>query len=413
MPYRPSRLPLLILGVCNVALAQPNWQVRVDSVPGGIQDMIWSGDRALAVDQGGSILSSPDGANWTVQDSGGALWHSIVRSGTGRFLASSIDGSWALSEDGLSWTRHGTGNPGIFAAAAIGNKLIASEAETGNLFSSTDDTTWVRVGADSQSNIGGMNQIGGLASNGNIVVGAGHQTLMDGDRTLGGGLAAVSPDGEAWRFRPVDQFPVGDRVRWAKERFFTLGHGVLASSPDGAAWTALDIPDDDFPFDLTWTGNQFVLVGGLGLIRVSGDGAHWQTIRYLRDSLVWFNRAIWTGSRLVLAGTHSIAGKECRYIATLDNDNLAIRNAPSPEARMTWRKEGDRLTARLPGGPRPGRVRLFDLRGYLRRDIPILPGSAQVELPLAGLGRGKYGLRVEGDPAHNPALFSAPFLITR
>lgn len=369
--------------------------------------MLWTGSGVLAVDQDGHILFSPDGAAWSIRDSWGPVWHSIVRTGTGRYLVTSLDGYWALSGDGVDWS-HGRGKPGIYAAAALGNRTLASDWDANLLFASADDTTWERVGADSQGLPPARDHIHGLAANGKIVVGAGIRELDVGGIGGGAGLAAVSEDGVTWRFRQVEAFPVAYHVRWAKDRFFAFGQGILASSLDGEAWSALEITNDDFPNDLVWTGKQFVLVGGLGMIRVSSDGVNWQPVRYQKDSQVYFNKAVWTGSRLVLAGVHQVAGRECRYIVTLDSDDLLpIRGEPSAPPRRSWEKQGDGLVVRPPAGSLPGRVRLFDLRGHAVLGVPFEAGSDHARLPLSGLGRGNFVLRVETGRAR-PATFLIP-----
>lgn len=394
MRARPHGLPLFLLCFCAELFPQ-TWTVRVDSIPGGIEDMLWTGDRVLAADRNGAILSSPDGAAWTTVDSGEAAWSSLIRSGTGRLLATSPEGPWALSEDGTRWTR-GKGTPRIHTAAAVGGAAIAADSHAGILYISEDDTTWTRVSGYDLGPPPDTDQVCAVGSNGKIAVATGFRTLNLFPFS-GVALAGVSGDGKTWRFRETDGFPIAFRVAWAKDRFFALHLGTLASSPDGETWTAHEVPWDEQLYDAVWTGRRFVAVGSLGVIRISDDGNRWESANYLNDSLVYFNKAVWTGSRLILAGVRMVDGRGlCRYIITLDDDNLLGIRSEGAVRRSAWTRKRDWLLGGPAADGKPGGLRLFDIRGRTLRMAPVGNGTVPARLPLSGLGRGNYLLRIDG-----------------
>jgi hypothetical protein len=377
----------------DAAHAQSQWTTRVDSVPGVINDMLWTGSLALAVDEQGNILSSSRGADWTTRDSGGPPWQSVIRTGNGRYLASSWAGEQAVSEDGLHWVRSPQA-ASIRSATALGTKTLGSDGslDSGYLYLSLDGTSWKRVGADSQGVSPVRNQISGLASNGQIAVAVGSH-WVDGVSGSGSGLSAVTSNGVNWSFRPSQGFRNAFRVCWAKDRFFALHLDVLASSFDGLIWSpAANLPPSAFPFDVAWTGKQFITVGASGLILASDDGSHWQDAQSPFDISVIFSSAAWTGSRLILAGSNHGS----RFIVTTDRDALAIRPGrtfQNPGSR--WEREGAWIVGRPPSDGAGGKVRLFDMRGLPIRDLTYAAGSAQVRMPISGLGRGTYILRTE------------------
>jgi hypothetical protein len=388
----------------DAAHAQSQWTTRVDSVPGVIHDMLWTGSLALAVDEQGHILSSSQGADWTTRDSGGPPWQSVIRAGNGRYLASSLAGAQAVSEDGLHWVRSPQA-ASIRSAAALGTKTLGTDGslDSGYLYLSLDGASWKRVSADSQGVPPVWNQISGLASNGQIAVAVGNH-WVDGVSGSGSGLSAVTSDGVKWSFRPSQEFKSAFRVCWEKDRFFALHLNVLASSFDGLSWSpAAYLPPSAFPFDVAWTGKQFIAVGASGLILASDEGSYWQDAQSPFDVSVNFSSVAWTGSRLILAGS----SHGSRFIVTTDRNALALRPGPtSRRPHVRWEREGAWIVGRLPADAAGGKARMFDMRGLPIRDLTYAAGSAQVRMPISGLGRGTYILRTEAGGARVSASIS-------
>lgn len=308
--------------------------------------MIWSGTLAVAVDEQGNTLTSPDGISWTRRDSGGPPWNSIIITGSGHYLANSSLGPQSLSKDGLQWTRSWQ-NASIKSAAALGTKTLGTDGgmDSGYLYMSVNDTDWKRVGADSQGVSPIRNRISGVASNGRIVVAVGSHAV-EGVVGSGTGLSAVSYDGETWGFSKTQSFKDAYRIRWVKDRFFALNLNVLASSFDGLNWSpASFLPQAAFPLDVVWSGSQFIAVGSNGLILASNDGTIWQPASSPFGIKDVFSCVIWTGSRLILGGS----SEGYQYIVTTDRNALTNLLGDNPKRQVFHRN----LDVRWLQGQRP------------------------------------------------------------
>jgi hypothetical protein len=120
-----------------------------DSVPGTLRRIRWAGGRFVAVGDGGSVFSSPDGGTWThVTVSAGQLvdvafdgtrW--IVVDATGALAASADLGTWSAAGTigaapaAIVWTGSSLVSVGAlaFADVALGNALVVAVGAGGRV----------------------------------------------------------------------------------------------------------------------------------------------------------------------------------------------------------------------------------------------------------------------------------------
>ncbi len=104
---------------------QPSTWQWANPLPQGnsIEDIAWDGSQYVAVGPGGLILTSPNGATWTRQNSGNANYLSGITWNGSLFVAASDYGAVLTSPDGTTWTSQVvTTGAGLFDVAWNGNR---------------------------------------------------------------------------------------------------------------------------------------------------------------------------------------------------------------------------------------------------------------------------------------------------
>ncbi|MEI8148360.1 MAG: hypothetical protein WCG62_04690 [Actinomycetes bacterium] len=177
----------------------------------------------------GIIMTSTDGANWTIVESTNTtpstLWFSVAF-GNGVFTAIGERGEVATSADGITWTRQPDlpGNPESLSILYAGGQFVV----VGNNFAavSTDGTAWTTglLTGDDYWN--------------SLTYGNGTYVAVS---NASNNSFATSADGLNWTVQP---FGSG---RWfgltyANGQFIAVGLNGAATSPDGQSWTAAKLP---------------------------------------------------------------------------------------------------------------------------------------------------------------------------
>ena len=201
-----------------------HWVSQVSAASGKLlSGVTWTGTQFVAVGEGGTIVTSPDGLSWTLQASGTANQLQAVGASGSRLVATQYNSTTVLSSpDGVSWTSHPTS-------------------------------------ADVQSLVG--------------VAGSATQFVAVGTTTSSGGAVLTSPDGVTWTAQDAGCSTGLSGVVWSGTQFVAVG-GAIATSPDGVTWTPRALPGGGyFLSSVAWSGTQFVAVGGA--IATSPDGVTW------------------------------------------------------------------------------------------------------------------------------------------
>jgi hypothetical protein len=200
--------------------------------------------------------------------------------GSGRFVAVGFSRTLLTSTDGLSWTAATAPDTNYFDTKAVtwtgsqfvmvGDKVFGSTAAA-LIATSPDGLTWTRRAWAP----GSCCEVGALTD---VAEGGGRITVA-GDTTL----ASSTDGGLTWAVdrTPAGVFPTITGLAGNTSTRVAVGsqNGVPTILADtGAGWAlatgTLDATHP--PADVTWTGTQFVAVGGRAVMR-SGDGVTWIT----------------------------------------------------------------------------------------------------------------------------------------
>lgn len=125
------------------------WSVRHTDLNETYMDAAYGNGRFVVVGYSGSIYTFGDGAGWQQVRTGGrgvmdALM-SVVYDGS-RFVAVGAGGDVLLSPDGLDWTDKGNvGTPDPLMDVAYGNGLYVAISDTNKIYTSSDGRNWTVV----------------------------------------------------------------------------------------------------------------------------------------------------------------------------------------------------------------------------------------------------------------------------
>jgi hypothetical protein len=200
-------------GVAYASADGSAWS-KVYSSSDEIYDAAWSGNRIVAVGRRGSLLTSPDGSNWTIGTSCAVDdLNSIIWTGD-RFVAigcSDTTLSVVTSSDGQNWNCNNiqTKNPGdaLFSLVWTGTGFAALGRD-GVVFTSPDAQTW--TGRSS----GTFKQLQSLEWTGKELVAVGNR-----------GVIVTSPDGISWKNMVCDTTKNLCAVKWTGSRLVISGYG--------------------------------------------------------------------------------------------------------------------------------------------------------------------------------------------
>lgn len=252
------------------------------------------GSLAVAVGEGGLILSSHDGGiTWQPEVSGtdrslrGVAWSG------GRFAAVGEDGTLVWSDDGHAWSPATGGVPlhDLEDVAWSGTRFVAvGEAvltDSLHVLTSPDGATW----SAGEASFPGR-ELRAVTWSGNEFLAVGKQGATGTDSSL----VVRSPDGLAWTRSVIGQDAALRDVLWTDGVYMAVGAtGTLMRSTEGSSWEAVAAPSPDLA-GLASSGATVVAVG-FG-VHASTDGAGWtQTL-----AQAGLEDVTWTGERFIAVG---------------------------------------------------------------------------------------------------------------
>jgi hypothetical protein len=126
----PQPGPVLDLGLyvpMQAIIDDDGWTARLQGLPIGLNDVLWSGERFIAIGEDGVILTSQNGIDWAQQASGtGASLNAITSNGPD-VLVVGQDGTVLLSTDhGENWTiRHSDDDINLHAVIVNDWQIVA------------------------------------------------------------------------------------------------------------------------------------------------------------------------------------------------------------------------------------------------------------------------------------------------
>lgn len=255
-----------------------NWALQNRRADVSLNGVAYGGGLFVAVGEGGTILSSSDGTNWSYRYTAPypapstPLLNSVTY-GAGRFVAVGSAPGLGLStlilhsSDGAHWERISLN--GFYAQQCVAygdGRFIAAGASS--IMVSTDGLNWGFVQSVSKQ----------IES---VTYGAGQYVAVGDD-----GSILISADGASWEART----PLTPRrllgVTYGAGRFVAAGaRGTMLTSIDTVRWTAVPSGTPDRLETIDFSGGLFVSAGENGTLITSTNGTTWtkQNLGITRD----------------------------------------------------------------------------------------------------------------------------------
>lgn len=250
------------------------WQEASGDPGFRISDVIWDGDRFVAVGYG--VAYSSDGHRWQRARMSLKTPHAVAWNGE-RYVAVGHDGAIVHSDDGDRWSPAAdSATTETLNDVAWNGEIFVAVGYHGIIVHSTDGDTWqlatrpaVPYRHDPPRDDGSRTYyygFEGLAWNGEkfVAVGWGSE-----------GVVVHSRDGDQWELADDHDYLAGEHltaVAWSGERFVAVSYrgGSVMISTDGDRWDpAGDVGTLDRLMDVAWGGGRFVAVGANGTIVTS------------------------------------------------------------------------------------------------------------------------------------------------
>lgn len=249
-------------------------------------------EQFLIAGEAGTLLTSPNGREWTSQTSGVATQINGIAGNASILVYVGASGVIRTSTDGVTWTSRTSGvatelkGVAWFAAAS----LFIAVGSGGVIRTSPDGITWTGRTSGTAVDLLGVRCSPTLA----VAVG-------------GDGFVApvcTSTDGITWDFQDVSPGPLYD-VDWSPTiGLFTItGFSDFKTSPDGVTWTVRTNPVPYEHAAIVATGRHFFAAGATSVI--SADGTTW----YVADGSFNVNIPVacaWSGRVAVACGSGGI-----------------------------------------------------------------------------------------------------------
>ncbi len=268
-----------------------------------LEAVTYGGGQFVAVGDGGTVLTSPDGTNWTAQLSMTTDWLVAVAYGNDTYVALGMGGTLVSSKDGTNWTEQTLSAWSSFSGLAYGNGTFVAVAGGGASFvcTSTNGYDWISLGfAASPGPLLGVGWDAGMfvaLGGGGLVASStdGANWTKHASGSLQGDLRAVAHGNGAWvvlgnsvplvstnlsTWHSLESSVAGyllSSVAYGNG-LFVGGSAVdagLVVSPDGVQWTAEGSGTPSPMQSVTYGNGLFVAAGNQGAIATSANGVNW------------------------------------------------------------------------------------------------------------------------------------------
>ncbi|MDM7324088.1 MAG: hypothetical protein P3W93_003665 [Thermus sp.] len=307
MPWKKpilSRLAVLLTALPFLAACNDLSSPRTSEPPWAnveLHDVVYANGQYVAV--GGCcdpvVLTSPDGKSWTRRGLPKEANRGLrgVTYGGGQFVAvgsySAVYPATILtSPDGIRWRVQDSGVYEEIGAVAYGNGKYVAVGGFGLILTSLDGVRW---SVQPRKTWGHLHDI--LFAN-NTFIAVGNDAIL------------TSSDGERWTVISKEQY--GDvyglsAVAYGNGRYVAVNWtspNRFVISTDGVNWTAYPNTDsqDEAFWGLTFGAGWFMAVGEKGVVALSEDGITWQKQRPVSNKL----RGATYGDRFVVVGFGTI-----------------------------------------------------------------------------------------------------------
>ena len=282
-----------------------NWAVQNRRVDLALNGVAYGQGLFVAVGEGGTILSSSDGTNWAYRYTAAFVPLNAVTYGAGRFVAvGTTPGLTTLilnSTNGIDWERIPLNGPSAHQCVTYGNGLFIAGGGS-SIIISTNGSNWsvtLNIGTQIES-----------------IIYADGRYVAVGDN----GVVIVSTDGLSWVGRGSGTTRRLLGVAYGAGRFVAAGaRGVMITSTDTVTWSGITSGTPDRMETMDFFDGVFVAAGENGTIITSTNGSSWvkQNFGITRD----------LDGMAVANGTLVVVGKGGTILTSANGVNYVARNA--------------------------------------------------------------------------------------
>jgi photosystem II stability/assembly factor-like uncharacterized protein len=228
-----------------------------------ILSIVYTNNLFVAVGERGTILTSSNGTNWTVQPRRVDLTLHGVTYGKGLFVAVGEGATILTSPDGTNWTYRFSAQYQTLRSVAYGNGIFVAVGidindEPQLILTSRDGLVWQREKR--------------IASTYFTGIAFGRGTFA----AVGTGVILVSTNGQNWTEGFFPDRNDWESVAYLNNQFVAVGDdGMIAVSVDGNTWTPRDSGSQRRLLDIAYSNGKFVAVGARGTILSSSNTITW------------------------------------------------------------------------------------------------------------------------------------------
>ncbi|WP_438480140.1 beta strand repeat-containing protein [Oleiharenicola lentus] len=262
------------LGTIVTSPTGVTWTVRNSGGnQSNLQSAAFGNGRYVIVGQAGNtgrtLLTSTDGVTWTSSITGpyqGTHLNGVASNNGSTAVAVGNGGAIVSTSDLTTWIQRASGSTDQFTDVAFGNGKYVAVGANGNVTVGTvDGTTWSKQATDSVIGTNGLNGVR-FADNQWIVTG-------------NGGRIYTAPDAQpfVWISRTTNTTQALRKVVAGAGRYVAVGAGgVITTSSDlGATWTVRTSGTGLLLLDVAYGNGKYVAVGQGGVVVTSTDAVTW------------------------------------------------------------------------------------------------------------------------------------------
>jgi hypothetical protein len=276
---------LLVISRCSYAGSLDMWTSQVSGSTNVLNAITYAAPIFMAVGNGGTILTSTNGADWLSQSSGTTNNLYGITHANGLFIAVG-QGPVRTSVDGIAWAGH-VAPLSVLHGVTCGNGLFAAVGVNGTIGTSVNGTNWSAQNSGTSAALTAITYARGLF----VAVGGATVILTS---TNGTNWTGVNPGTGVYGLRGVASG--GDKFVAVGGSSPAARGGSITASPDGMSWGPQNsgITLENF-YGITWGNSLFVAVGGTGF---AGSGYTNRILLTSSDAFSWINRLADTNSSL-------------------------------------------------------------------------------------------------------------------
>ena len=237
------------------------WTSGTSGTGNSLNGICYSNNIFVAVGTEGTILTSPDGLNWTPRTSGTDYELLGITHGNGTFVAvgkspfSQTDNIILTSVDGVDWIPRTSGSDKPLYGIVYGNGIFIAVGISGGILTSPDGITWVPRTSGTAGLLHGVSYGNGIFT----AVGSGGKIL-------------TSDNGMTWTPRTSGTTNSLNGICYGNNAFVAVGRGTIITSADGITWAPRTLGTANLLNGIGYGNSAFVALGEAGTTLTSTDG---------------------------------------------------------------------------------------------------------------------------------------------